>query len=128
MKKILFALMAFVAIMMTSCAKHETCTLVCTNEYSRIGLIFFSSDRNCDSEDACEYYAKVEPGKTYSMKNAKLDGLYAIFYVGTGEVDSEGYERVARVGDFDLNQYVGMGTVTCKITSNGLYGVEASNF
>jgi len=126
MKKLLFALMAVVSIMFTSC-KHNTCTLYVTNEYDKAGMVLFSTDENCSSVEAADFVAKVAPGKAAMMRNVNLNGLYAIFYVSTG-VSVDDYEAFSRKGTLDLSQYVGMGTVTCKITDKGYYGVEVSNF
>jgi len=127
MKKLMFLVMAFAAILLTGC-KHSSCTLVVTNEYTQSGMVLFSTNKQCSSIEDAEFVAQVPAGQSVIQKNVKLDGLYAIFYVANGNTTFDHFEAFARKGSFDLGQYVGMGHVTCTITSNGLYAVEASNF
>lgn len=126
MKKILMALMAVAAIVLSSCT-HKTCTLNVINEYNEKALVLFSEDAQCSTPEEATLFAAVEPGQAASQKNVKLDNLYGVIYLSTGVKDADDNEQYKRVDAINLSEYAGSAVVTVTITPNGLYGINASN-
>lgn len=124
MKKILFAIVAMMALVFTSC-KKETATVRVVNDYSETAVVIFSTDKDCTSTSEAEFFAVAEPHKAYSKEGVKLNGLYAIIMVGTGAKYPDGSEVLQKVGVSSLNDEVGMATVTVRITPDGMYAIAA---
>lgn len=121
MKKFFVAMMAVLAIVLSSC-KHETCTLYVQNLYSQKAIVLFSHDKDCSSIEKSDMYAIAQPQNMYSMKDVKLKGLYAIVYVceeviEKGDETLEGYKRVV---EQDLTEFDGFASVTVSIGVNGM--------
>lgn len=127
MKKFLVALMAVMAIALTSC-KHESCNLYITNNYNKSAIVLLSHDKECRSIKEAEIVCRAEAGKAYKVtEKVKLNGLYAITFV----CDLETAENDGTLEHFtfqhcdDLNEYVGMANVNIIIDAKGFPGISA---
>lgn len=131
MKKILFALVAFVAIAMgmTSCSfNHEKCNIYFVNEYSKNAMILVALDSSEDTPANAELYAELKPGQTLRKGGFKLTSSHhAIFYVEDETQSTADKIAFKRVGSFPLADHVGCATLILTVTSNGLYSVTAES-
>lgn len=128
MKKVLFFLMAMVAITITSC-KHDTCTLNITNHYSKSVLVLISNDEKCSDPAEAEIAVHCKTMTAWNKSGVKLDGLYAIVYVCQEEEIGEEFDREAykRMPEINLGKYAGMATVTIDVKADGYPRESASS-
>lgn len=126
MKKLFVALMAVMAIVLTSC-KRDTCTLYVENHYSQKAIVLFSPDEDCNEIEKSDMYAIAQPQNMYMMRGVKLKGLYAIVYVCEEVIEKgdETLEGYSRKGAFPLSEYEGFGIVTVSIGENGMPSFSA---
>lgn len=129
MKKFFVAMMAVLAIVLSSC-KHETCMLKAQNFYSKNVCFIFSKDKACRSIEKSDYYCFVEPGKEAIWTDMKVKGLYAIPYVSLGQVQDgdETLEGFECLGAYDLSEYDGWAIVTVWINDKGMPGFGGDQF
>lgn len=129
MKKFLVAMMAVMAIALTSC-KHETCNLYVANNYSKSAVVLFSHDKDCSSIQEAEIAVHALPGKAYKVnQKVKLQGLYAIIYVCVGE-EKEGDETLAEYklqASENLSDFAGMANLTVFIDEKGMPGFNGQS-
>lgn len=129
MKKIVFALMAMMAIVMTSC-KHETCTLEVRNYSPKSVIVLFSHDEKCNSIEEAEIAVHCKSMNYWDKQGVKVNDMHAIIYKCVNEEkDSQSsLEAFERIVSFDLNRNVGAAIVTIKIDGEGRPGVEDVTF